>query len=1738
MRLPSTRSLPLFIISLIIPALAIMWGQAAATPSGTAASITLPAMADTYITNRFPAANFGDDNYLEFWYSKTDLSVFGAFLLFRFEIQEALGPEVIIDSATLELYQIEGSGADPVTVYLHPILEPWTQASVNWNNQPDVYLGPFVLAATLDSSPGWKQIDLTRFAENWLAGNNYGIELRSTNSNFQRVFESTEHNERTPRLVVRYHLPQPTATPTDTPTSTPTTAPSETPSPTPTGDSPGTDPDLIITDLWPDEGASCLQIMNTGAYHNRGTIAVGLYLDGALWDRLEIADKLQPGDRWNGCFKKAYTCSAVEDLLKAVVDENNAIPEENEQNNLREERWLCDQEPPLIQEGPLVENLGTESAVVNWTTNEQGDSRVQIGRIAGEFSQTAADQAWVTRHHLPLQNLQPATTYYGQVSSADKSGNRVTSRNFQFTTLPRPDTQRPTITLIAPDAGRDQVAIEAVAGDNHDVSRVEFYLNEQLIFIDYSPPYSYALDSRQFANDDYQLQALAYDLQGNKQVDSKKFTIDNLHDERKPQVTLETPSKDDKLQGDVKVQAVLNDDAGLRKVIFLVDGVNVQAQNLSGEKDKIWTFTWDSRTVEKKGGEHRLGIQVFDQEGKEGFATVDVFIDNAPPPRPLLAITLHQAVSSGNRLILSLLIQNVGDATAKELQIEEYMSGFIAQSAVSANAEYTTYWHGPQTSMAIAAKGDMAPGAKRSFAFTVVPMLQYPNKPQPAIGEPLHFTYKDAAGKEYTQKFMATISQTTGGLSLDEAHGHALKSADYLIISNPTHLTQHFGSDNSPILDAMGRLAAARSGVVGLVDTDKAYEIDALITRQFSNLFYHALVPDNWAAQLHPNFSKPLGGYVLFVGESEIIPSDDLTADNSIDSAPYTDNIYSNSIIGPMGRPELIVGRVIGDNAQTLMAPIEASLSQLNGESGHAFNFDSALLVSGPPAGSFINDVIRVNEILAPRLSSVDVLHADFYTRADTFLPRSSANQPIPHSPDNGLAAADMIGGNQEEIILASKLWKTVTIFDRQANSQVAFPIPLFDGTDRDFFTAGDVRGGSKAELIFGDLDSDKIYIFDSSGTAVSADFDFAPQSVLVTGDLTGWAQNEIIIANPQSNTIAIGDGETLAFHSFNHNFDPGDRLLAADILGGSKDEILLLDKSARTIHALDVLGKELFKKTFSSAIIDAGSAWAAADFFEQPEPFKEEILIAPASHYPGELFVYYYHPADRNLRQRDERIGYDFEAGGILAAGQVYSEPDENWAREEALVAANNGRIYVLDTENFTQRLQANMQAQARDKDIVFWSGHGNAYSWAGVIDSWKGPGFPLSFGDHHPVIMTASCLTGLYEDSSAAVDSALLAETLLSEANGAAVYIGATAPSRGYSNREAAAWLFANWQKGESIGKAFTRLERFVWDQDPLGDPGMIGDWRIWVNQYNLYGDPKFGAPLSAAVETLESRAAIADAADLPTTLTIFVPGYQIDADLFGPGLDDVTIPGGRLWLQPGQLRLPYQTSFVEIPPGATVEDVRLISRSGLQEGEDVGMPITQIDPPACTCAPQPAPTSGDGWYPDKFFDWQVLEGGGGWSTLAIHLYPLQYNPQTAAVQFWSEFRFEIRYGQSEAALEGVILSDLNPDPQTPVFVKALVKNSPDPADLVVSGELFAASSGRRVRGLPLKQIKQLGGHGSLELPLDLSGLAPSSYILRLRLLDGTGRLIDTKTISFQIGSQNGKAGSTIYLPVLRKE
>jgi len=303
-------------------------------------------------------------------------------------------------------------------------------------------------------------------------------------------------------------------------------------------------PDLIVTDIWDDSGMIYYQIRNLGHAQAQSGHDTALFVDDVNVMNDSVNADLAYGEKYRGSFDYNWYCTSLDVNISVRVDQGNDVAEINETNNQKVEKWRCDTTSPEIVTGPIIQDVDQDSAVVYWETDEESDSSVKYGDRAGVNENEISDSNQTLIHIIPLTGLEPSTTYNFVVESTDPSGNTIQSSNIYFETTHLHDEIAPVVSINVTDisgndfteaeAARAQVFIEAEAYDNYGVEKVEFYLNGELLFTDFSPPYDFSLNTRQYADGEYNVAVKAFDLAKGYASTNKSIQISNPVDETAP----------------------------------------------------------------------------------------------------------------------------------------------------------------------------------------------------------------------------------------------------------------------------------------------------------------------------------------------------------------------------------------------------------------------------------------------------------------------------------------------------------------------------------------------------------------------------------------------------------------------------------------------------------------------------------------------------------------------------------------------------------------------------------------------------------------------------------------------------------------------------------------------------------------------------------------------------------------------------------------------------------------------------------------------------------------------------------------------------------------------------------------------------------------------------------------------------------------------------------------------------
>ena len=988
----------------VLLSVVLLWTAATTSPGAIAApvaSTTLTAIADARVSEGAPADNYGIDPQLLMGHaSKAGLTL----SLVRFNLT-SLPVNSMITSATLRVYVQDVSGGGPVSISARRVNAPWGESTVNWSNRPGVNPLPVVSAPI--GGAGWATWDLTPLVQAWHGGLEpaHGVELGGPGTTDYTIYASSREGTQPPELLVLYELgatatstqtirptltptgtprpsltptptgsatPRPSFTPTHTATSRPSSTPTANPTATPTQTATAVPrPDLVVADIWQQGAALCLQIRNIGQAPAPAGHLLALWIDGLSVRQQAVPIGLAPGERFKACFQDPPACTPPEDLVRACADVSGTVVEADEANNCREETWVCDAAPPVILSGPTVSEITMDSAVVSWTTDEASSSVARYGRLAGFYAQGATTPPWTLAHRVVLTGLAPSALYRVEVQSADPAGNSTTSPSIVFRTLAASDDRNPTVAIPAGGPLAGQVTLRPVVDDNMGVRAAGFYLDGTLLGTDFAPPFELALDTRAHPNGPHALRVVAHDLAGRTGQDETEVIFANrIPDLLPPQVWITSPEDGHTVsRGIVEVIAHAHDEdpnvtgsGPVARVEFYVDGMHKATVT---EPDPPFTYTYSWNTFVAADGERHVRAVAYDDAGNDAEHTIIARVPEltAAPIPPVIEVSRLPLENHGTWYRTGLRVENTGFKRVTMLALVDRLVGFQARTSGDAPLSAAYTWHQRACDVSLGGHISLDPGEAEEITYRFVPIL-YESDVTYQVGESTTVTYLGPDGSEYSKVW--SIPETA-----DLAVADAVESAHYLVVTSPRRLFDFYATDDvNDLLNSMAKLAAERRGVLGYLYQDSHVTMKNLVRAD-----------GKWGSQLFEGWGSD--GYLLLVGETEIIPSVtiwDEELDAVLSEAGYniyplalSDNNYADTE-GSDLRPELHVGRIVGNDATNLRTPIETSLQA-------GFDCGSALAISGVGGHveNFVEDIGLIGDALEGTFGSVTVMHGENY---------------------------------------------------------------------------------------------------------------------------------------------------------------------------------------------------------------------------------------------------------------------------------------------------------------------------------------------------------------------------------------------------------------------------------------------------------------------------------------------------------------------------------------------------------------------------------------------------------------------------------------------------------------------------------------------------------------------------------------------------------------------------------------
>ncbi len=560
------------------------------------------------------------------------------------------------------------------------------------------------------------------------------------------------------------------------------------------------------------------------------------------------------------------------------------------------------------------------------------------------------------------------------------------------------DTGGPDVQYSIPPVISGLQLLEIEADDGDGVDRVQFNINKKLIYTDYSDPFECPFDSSEYRDGSYDMEIDSFDALGNRTRTVISRDIRNRYplEESPVQISVITPEPASNVYGAIQITAVITHESGARikSAEILIDGASVKRLTFPVlETSKVISVTdlktsriitvahiWDTSGL-AEGSTHVIEVEAEDEFGNNSQKGIRV----TKVQEPETSFAVSRTVSrNGNYFRVSLNIQNNDPLgrTISNITVRDISRGFQA-----ASYETGTPFDCMRSEITVPKNiSSLTHGAIQSITYNLVPVLFDPEICDYLIGNRTIIEYDNSEGRHVTQTYYVQYQpgDYTGApypLIPGEVSS-AINSTDYFIVTAPERLYHYFNDNEvNTLLAGMATLAIDRNGVLAYRRTEANWFSGYTVRRNLeSDGIWGKRIPLAVLAR----------AYLLLVGETEIVPSFNVSGFNMgfnvgvIDTVRITDYPYSD-IMGDE-RPELRVGRILGENPVEMKAQLDASIGVYLGR----LNFDrsNAFLVSGTEGTweMFIDDCRDLGTLLGSQGFTTSYSHAEYHITENELL--------------------------------------------------------------------------------------------------------------------------------------------------------------------------------------------------------------------------------------------------------------------------------------------------------------------------------------------------------------------------------------------------------------------------------------------------------------------------------------------------------------------------------------------------------------------------------------------------------------------------------------------------------------------------------------------------------------------------------------------------------------------------------
>lgn len=249
------------------------------------------------------------------------------------------------------------------------------------------------------------------------------------------------------------------------------------------------------------------------------------------------------------------------------------------------------------------------------------------------------------------------------------------------------DNTPPSGTIISPPAGTYTnaltLSIEASATDNILLDRVEFYLNENLIGVDSSPPYKVTHNISALAEGTHSITAAVFDLAGNRSVTPAATTF--VIDRTAPVVSFVEPTTDSIVEGTRTVRITAFDSGIVTSISARAGNTNLGSCTInatSGDCIRSWATSGDANNVV-------LTAKAADKAGNEGTTSIVVMVNNLFPSVSITSPTVYYLTCPTNTVL--------GGTASDTNTITAVVMNLIDLSTLTTQASFTFTYPGNTT---------------------------------------------------------------------------------------------------------------------------------------------------------------------------------------------------------------------------------------------------------------------------------------------------------------------------------------------------------------------------------------------------------------------------------------------------------------------------------------------------------------------------------------------------------------------------------------------------------------------------------------------------------------------------------------------------------------------------------------------------------------------------------------------------------------------------------------------------------------------------------------------------------------------------------------------------------------------------------------------------------------------------------------------------------------------------------